>query len=252
MNAEDEQREELEVLQSIYPDELKVLSDTHFQIRIKLDTPSTREHTLLLDVRYPAEYPEVIPQLDVEIAEDLPDEEDDEDYDDDDDYESNYADYDDSSDDEDTKAAKKALNMSETVEFSKSDLKKLHDKLIEEATVQIGIPMVFALATQLKDDAEQLWKESLDRMQAEYDRQLLEREAQEQKKFNGTPVTVESFSAWRSKFREEMKFEEQLKQKFDAMHQGKLTGREIFEKGLAKEADDEESALTEAVKKVAI
>ena len=112
MNAEDEQREEVEVLQSIYPDELVVISDSHYKIRIKLDTPSTRVHTLALDVRYPATYPEVIPDLDVELAEDIEEEYDEDDEDDDDDYD-NYQ-IDDDDEDEDTKRVKEALNMSET------------------------------------------------------------------------------------------------------------------------------------------
>lgn len=227
MDPLEEQAQELEVLESIYPDELEKYSDTHFSIKVKLDTSSTRIHVLELDVKYPEAYPEVVPELDITVAED-----EEEEYDSDDDN------GDDSEDDEDTKAAKKALNMSETIDFDRDSLAKLKQKLFDEAEIQIGIPMVFALATQLKDDAEQLFEEILNQKQTEYDQQLLIREREEQKKFNGTPVTKETYNEWRLKFREEMRFEEKLEEKFRMMHMGKYTGREIFEKGLAKEEDE--------------
>lgn len=228
MDPLEEQTQELEVLESIYPDELEKFTETHFSIKIKLDTSSNRVHVLELDIKYPPEYPEVVPELDITVAED-----EEEEYDSDDDNNGE-----DSEDDEETKAAKKALNMSETIDFDGERLQKLKEKLEEEAEIQIGIPMIFALASQLKDDAEQLFEEMLSQSQEDYDKQLLIREKAEQKKFNGTPVTKETFTEWSLKFKDEMKFEEKLAEKFRLMHMGKYTGREIFEKGLAKEEDE--------------
>ncbi|RLV89981.1 Protein GIR2 [Spathaspora sp. JA1] len=242
MDPAEEQQQELEVLESIYPDELTVISPTHFVIRVQLDTPSQRKHFLDLIVRYPPTYPEVIPNLDLEIPEDISDDEADEDDDEEDE------------DDDDVKAMKLALNMAEIIEFTRNELALLLTKLNEEAELNIGMPSVFALTTQLKDEAEALFNQILETRQKEYEREREEREREEQKKFIGTKVTKESFLEWRAKFRSEMKFDEIDKQRFQQMHQGKLTGREIFEKGLAGAEDEDEDEVTavEGVKKLAI
>lgn len=135
MDPQEEQQLELEVLESIYPDELTKYSPTHFSIKLSLDTPSNRKHRLLLDVRYPAEYPEVVPELDIIIPEEEEEEI-----------------SDDESDDENENETKLMLNLSETIEFESQDINQLVSKLIEEADLQVGMPSVFALATQLKDE----------------------------------------------------------------------------------------------------
>lgn len=224
MDPLEEQQLEIEVLESIYPDELQKYSDTHFSIKLTLDTPTNRKHRVLLDVKYPAEYPEVIPELDVIIPEE--EEEEEEELDDDDD---------DSDNDADTNLM---LNLSETVFFEREDLSQLVDKLIEEANIQIGIPSVFALASQLKEEAEILFQNKVDQAQKKYDEESLAREMEDQKKFHGTKVTKDSWNEWRSGFRKEMKVEETDLDNFNKMHNGKLSGREIFEKGLAGDDDD--------------
>ncbi|EGW30057.1 uncharacterized protein SPAPADRAFT_63673, partial [Spathaspora passalidarum NRRL Y-27907] len=191
MDPAEEQQQELEVLESIYPDELTVISPTHFIIRVQLDTPSQRKHYLDLIVRYPPTYPEVIPNLDLEIPE-ISEEEEDSDDDDEDE------------DDDDTKAIKLALNMAEVIEFTRDELALLLSKLNEEAELNIGMPSVFALTTQLKDEAEALFVQILETRQKEYEREREEREREEQKKFIGTKVTKESYLEWRDKFRAEM------------------------------------------------
>lgn len=62
MNKE-EQLQEIEILQAIYPEELFLHSDTSYTIALQLNTEP--EVQLLVDVEYPLEYPEVIPTLDV-------------------------------------------------------------------------------------------------------------------------------------------------------------------------------------------
>jgi hypothetical protein len=233
MDPVEEQAQELEVLESIYPDELDRISDTHFTITIDLDTPSDRKHSLQLTIRYPETYPEVIPELDLDsITEEV-------------DLEADY----DSEDDEQTIASKRAINLAETVEFSKEDLHVLTSKLVEEANMQIGIPMIFALVTQLKDDAEALFTQNLNLKQTQYNKKREEQDMLEQKKFQGTPVTKESFGKWRSEFRKEMNIEGKTAERFKLMHNGKLSGKEIFEQGLA---GDEEDELSENVKSMTV
>ena len=60
------------------------------------------------------------------------------------------------------------------------------------------------------------------------------------KKFHGTKVTKQLWLNWRNNFRKEMKYELYDKQRFENMHKGKLTGKQIFEKGLANQNDDDE------------
>lgn len=227
MDPLDEQQQEIEVLQSIYPDELELLSPSHFTISIALDAPSDRKHWALLEVRYPPNYPEEVPQLDVLtlVEED-----------------------DDSELELDLDGEEKFVSLSEQIEFDKQDISTLVSKLNEEAELNLGMPSIFALAALLKDEAELLFQSKLDAAQAKYDRELLAREAEEQKKFHGTKVTKELYAEWRQQFRSEMEIEKKDAQRFAKMHNGKMTGREIFEKGLAVEADDDVADLADAVK----
>ncbi|CUM46073.1 uncharacterized protein AC631_03364 [Debaryomyces fabryi] len=236
MDPQEEQQLELEVLESIYPDELTKYSPTHFSIKLSLDTPSERKHRLLLDVKYPAEYPEVVPDLNIII----PEEEEEEEI------------SDEESDEENENETKLMLNLSETIEFDSNDVDQLVSKLIEEANLQVGMPSVFALTTQLKDEAEILFQNKLEQTQKKYDEDSLAREMEEQKKFHGTKVTKESWNEWRNKFREEMKIAERDLENFNKMHNGKLSGREIFEKGLAGDDEDILNDITDNVKNVSV
>jgi len=77
-------------------------------------------------------------------------------------------------------------------------------------------------------------------MEVERLKKLEIEEAKEQEKFKGTPVTKESFNAWRLKFRAEMGLDKE-KERIN----GRYTGREIFDKGLYKEEDEEEEEEAE-------
>lgn len=218
------------MLESIYPDELTVLSPTNFAVKVALDTVSDRKHRLLLHVTYPPTYPEVVPLLSIEI----PDAEEDEDEDDEED-----------DDDDDN-----VVHLSEEIFFDRDDTRILLGKINEEAELNIGMPSVFALITQLKDEAEALFQQKLDHEQKKHDDEMKKREIEEQKKFNGTKVTKESWAAWRTRFRAEMRIEEKDVERMNKMHNGKLTGKEIFEQGLA--GDEDLLELQEEVKKVTV
>lgn len=232
MDHGEEQQMELEFLEYMYPDELTKYTDTHYAIRIKLDTASDRSHIVSLDIRYPGEYPEVVPSFAIEYAQDG---------DGDDESAEEYGD-DESDDDEETRAAKRALNLPEYIEFDNAAFAHLHSKLAEEAETQLGLPMVDALINRLKEEAEAYFEATLATQQKHHDRRQRELEREEQKKFNGTPVTKESFAEWRVRFRAELDLEGQQKRRFDNMHQGKMSGRETFERGLAGNEDDDELA----------
>lgn len=225
MDYKEEQQQEIEILQSIYPDELEVISETQFTITLLLDTQSERKHRIILKVKYPETYPEVAPDLEVKRGEV-------------EEVEDEYADSDeDEEDGDDDDDQPKLVLISEQVNFENEDLTQLRNILIEEAEEQIGIPSIFALASTLKDKAEEIFEKRVNQKQKEYDDELLAKEREEQKKFIGTKVTKESFEEWRLKFRKELGMDERLKKRNELLHHGKLSGKEIFEKGLA--GDDE-------------
>ena len=205
------------MLESIYPDELVKESDTRFSITIALDTNTTRGHRALLEVQYLEEYPETAPTLTVTVDADEDDDEDDDDDDDD---------------------LNQVRDLAEEIVLDRDDVKQLEAQLAEEVEMNLGMPMVFALATKLKDDAELRFTQKVAAAQAQYDREIMEREKKEQQKFIGTPVTKELFAEWRAKFRKEMKIDERDQLHFQQMHQGKMLGKEVFEKGLAGDDDD--------------
>lgn len=186
----------------------------------------------MLDVKYTPTYPEEVPKLNVTVdSEELPV----------------------PSDDEDDDADKsKLVHLSEQIELGKLDATSLTKRLEEEAELNIGIPSVFALAALLKDEAEALFQAKLDAAQKKYEDELLAKEAEEQKKFFGTPVNKDTYSDWRAKFRKEMRIEELDRLRFEKMHNGKMTGREIFEKGLAGNEEDEFDDVAESMQKVTV
>ncbi|KLU83615.1 RWD domain-containing protein, partial [Magnaporthiopsis poae ATCC 64411] len=66
----EEQVEEREVLESIFPDEITDISETEFRVSITLDVPGEDDGeaeppVLLLTVQYPEEYPDKPPRLDL-------------------------------------------------------------------------------------------------------------------------------------------------------------------------------------------
>ncbi|KAI3406529.2 GIR2 [Candida oxycetoniae] len=253
MDPVEEQAQEIEILQSIYPDELEFLNDsqTQFQIRVDLDLQSDRKHSFYLIVKYPATYPEVTPNLSIEIAAQQGDEEEEVSQQ----QHANLSDGDES--DEDSKNIQLALHMAETIDFTKEDLNKLLGKLNDEAQVNIGMPSIFTLVSVLKDEAECLFQQKLDFANQQFERKRKELEKIEQKKFQGTKVTKESWLEWRNKFREEMRFDKIDERKKFEMHGGRLTGKEIFERGLAGNEDDveeneQEEKLADGVGKIAV
>ena len=66
----EEQQEEREVLDSIFPEEILDISETEYRITIKLEASQesgeeSEDPTIILNVRYPEAYPDVAPILDI-------------------------------------------------------------------------------------------------------------------------------------------------------------------------------------------
>ena len=183
----DEQKEEREVLQSIFPDEIAGsppqstqvyacltsdldISETSFRISIVLDVQDLSDDppeapVILLNVTYPEAYPDVGPYLDITSP---------------------------------PNATKHPLI---DVAEDKGTLLEVLEPTIEES---LGMAMVFTLVTTLKEAAEMLIE---DRQQAAEDVRAIEKRKEEEvenRKFHGTAVTKESFLDWRANFKKEM------------------------------------------------
>lgn len=238
MDYKEEQSQELEILESIYPDELQLLNDTktRFSINIALDTESETNHAVKLEVVYPETYPDVVPELDIVegecdnshlridyFAQDKEQDEQDEEEDD------NFA------------GSKKLVNLVERIRFNRADYLKLLGMLKIEAEENIGMPSIFSLASSLKDHAEELFIEKFEFEEGQILKAREEREVLEQAKFNGTKVTTESFNKWRLTFRKEFGMDKRLNERYKEMHDGKLTGKEIWDRGLASGVDNDDN-----------
>ena len=124
--------------------------------------------------------------------------------------------------------------------------------------------MVFTLVTTVKDEAELLISERQKAVQAERDMEAAAAEAEENRKFEGTKVTREVYLEWSRKFKEEMadikrKAEEQKeaeeKKKRGSKEEKKMTGRELWEKGIATrnyEDEDDGVDVMEGVSKLKV
>ncbi|KAH0287944.1 RWD repeat domain-containing protein [Aureobasidium namibiae CBS 147.97] len=227
----EEQTEEREVLDSIFPDEITDISETEYRVSILLevtedDDSTTEPPTLILSVSYPEDYPDVAPRLDLSAPPNAP--------------------------------KHKHLDIQD-------DKTKLLDGLTETIEENLGMAMIFTLVTTLKDEAESLILQRQQAVQAEKDAAIAEAEAEENRKFEGTKVTIETYLDWSRRFKEEMaeakkKAEEQReaeeKKKKGAKEEKKMTGRELWESGIATRAfvdeDDDGADALEAMKKLKV
>lgn len=115
--------------------------------------------------------------------------------------------------------------------------------------------MVFTLVSTLKDGAELLISERQAAAQAIKDGAAAQAEEEENRKFHGTAVTRESFLEWRARFRKEMEEEENKKReekeaedkRRKAKADDRLTGRQLWEKGLVGKVDEDEDEGPDAL-----
>ncbi|GAD99373.1 conserved hypothetical protein [Paecilomyces variotii No. 5] len=212
----DDQVEEREVLSSIFPDEITDISDTSYRILITLDPPENYETEaespiLFLQVSYPEAYPDVAPDLEI--------------------------------------AAPPNASKHPLLDLQE-DRARLLDTLQPTIEENLGMAMVFTLVSALKEAAEQLMAERSNAVQAQKEMEIAKAEEEENRKFQGTLVTRERFLEWREKFMKELEEEEQRKleekeaeekkKKPSAREEKKLTGRQLWERGLAGKGDYDE------------
>ncbi|KAK0323479.1 Protein gir2 [Friedmanniomyces endolithicus] len=211
----EEQAEEREVLDSIFPDEIQDVSASEYRVSIALDMQKpdedeTPDPVILLNIRYPEAYPDEAPRLDITQPPNAP----------------RYDHLD--------------------IQNDKARLLEALAPTIEES---MGMAMVFALVSALKDAAELLVSERLGAIQAVKDVESAKAEEEENRKFEGEKVTRESFLAWREGFQREMaeeaarrvaEVEAEEKKKRGAREERKLTGKQLWQRGLAGNTVEEE------------
>ncbi|KAI9782966.1 MAG: hypothetical protein M1839_004441 [Geoglossum umbratile] len=217
--GQEEQIEEREVLGSIFPDEIADISETAFRISIALDIPNDDDTgveppLMLLHVTYTENYPDDAPILDLSLPPSAP----------------------------------KYLYLDVP-----SDKAHLLATLTPTITENLGMQMIFTLVSALKESTEALIADRQAAVRAAQEAQRLKLEEEENRKFHGTPVTRESFLAWRNGFRKEME-EDEARRRAEAegdekkKKQGQvireerkaMTGKELWEKGLVGKIDEDE------------
>ncbi|KIW85748.1 hypothetical protein Z517_01140 [Fonsecaea pedrosoi CBS 271.37] len=226
MGIED-QREEREVLESIFPDEITDLSDTSYRISITLDLPSEGHGedpdppVLLLNVTYPEAYPDVGPHLDITSPPNAP------------------------------------KHPQLDVAVDKAQLLDALQPTIEDS---LGMAMVFTLVTTLKEAAEVLISDRIRQAEEVKEIEIREKEEVENRKFHGTLVNRDRFLEWRDKFRKELEEKERRareeeeaedkKKKGGKVEEKRLTGKQLWERGLVGKGDDEDVDGEDAVSAV--
>merc|ERR1712117_81417 len=104
----------------------------------------------------------------------------------------------------------------------------LREKVAEVAEENLGMAMVFTIVSE----AIQWLGETQDRLKEEGDGRIKkikdEADAEEQRKLEGTKVTIESFLAWKAEFDREMREKKGKELEKQEKKSKKKTGRELF------------------------
>lgn len=187
------------------------------------DEPS-EPPTLILHVRYPDDYPDEAPMLDLSPPQ----------------------------------------NASPYPYFSvAADKEKLLKGLEDTIQENMGMAMIFTVVTTLKEEAEQLVAERKEIAAKAHEEVMLAAEREENKKFHGTPVNPETFMKWREGFLKEMEEKAQREEeerlaelkKARVKEPIKLTGKQLWERGLVgkiDEGDDDESIPLDQIEKLKV
>lgn len=185
---QEEQHNEIEALESIYPEELTVISEEPyhcFQMVInsqEIEYEGTScQATCVLQFTYTEKYPEEALLVEVESFENLDDEQ----------------------------------------------VEKILDLINEQMEENLGMAMVFTLVSAAMERMSELVEESIQQKEDEKERKKREHEEAERKKFEGTLVTIESFLAWKADFDAEIA-SKKGKVVVLKGPKVKLTGKELF------------------------
>ncbi|GIY06596.1 RWD domain-containing protein 1 [Caerostris darwini] len=160
----EEQRNEIEALESIYSNELKIVSDDpEYSFTVDIKTESLKHDpddymAVSLKFTYVPTYPDEAPIMEIAESENLSDQ-----------------------------------DMEELVEFLQSKTEE-----------NLGMVMVYTLVSEASEWLnKKLVTSSSEKKEAE-ERRIREAEEEERNRFDGVRVTVESFMSWKAKFDQEV------------------------------------------------
>ncbi|XP_063613680.1 RWD domain-containing protein 1-like [Penaeus indicus] len=196
----EEQNNEIEALESIYPEEFEIIDiePRHkFRITVKsegsdpYDEIQTLPATIILNFEYTPTYPDEPPVMEVIAVENIEEEE----------------------------------------------LDDLRTKLNEQCEENLGMVMVFTLVSYSLEWLTTHMEGIALSTKEELERKKKEQEEIDRKKFEGTRVTVETFLAWKAKFDAEMQALRSEKDREDEKNK-KPTGKELFMKDVTLNESD--------------
>ncbi|XP_032219420.2 RWD domain-containing protein 1 [Nematostella vectensis] len=186
---EEEQRHEIEAIESIYPEEFTIISESaphSFQIHLESSCEDKEDNTIItvsvqLQFTFVEKYPDEAPVVEVTSSEGLEDD----------------------------------------------DINQLTELLVQQSEENLGMVMVFTLVSCAQEKLEEIAEGIKKHRQEERIRKQKEVEEAEKRKFTGTPVSKESFAAWKMKF--DLEMAEKNKGKTVVVTKSKITGRKLFE-----------------------
>ncbi|EDO46739.1 predicted protein, partial [Nematostella vectensis] len=189
---EEEQRHEIEAIESIYPEEFTIISESaphSFQIHLESSCEDKEDNTIItvsvqLQFTFVEKYPDEPPVVEVTSSEGLEDD----------------------------------------------DINQLTELLVQQSEENLGMVMVFTLVSCAQEKLEEIAEGIKKHRQEERIRKQKEVEEAEKRKFTGTPVSKESFAAWKMKF--DLEMAEKNKGKTVSQHAFCsliLAGRKLFE-----------------------
>ena len=126
---------------------------------------------------------------------------------------------------------KPSLKIIDSNNLEEDELAELLDNLNQKIDESLGTVMTFMLVSEVVEWLSSRAEREANAIEREKQRKLDELEAEEKRKCEGTPVTVESFMIWKAKFDAEMlrlRLEEAKSRAATGAPKG-LTGREMFE-----------------------
>ncbi|XP_031559626.1 RWD domain-containing protein 1-like [Actinia tenebrosa] len=187
----EEQHNELEALESIYPEEFSIISNEDpicFKMCIKAFNEKTED------------FPEIVAKVDIQFT-----------------YVENYPD------------AIPLIEVSSNEILTDENVQELEELMLKEAEENLGMVMVFTLVSSAQEKLQEFVDNIKKGMEEEKRRREKEEEEREKKKFTGTPVTKENFLEWREKFNAEMSEMKKKTRNVLLIPKSKITGRELFE-----------------------
>ncbi|KAJ2359338.1 rwd domain-containing protein [Coemansia erecta] len=170
----EEQANEIEILQSIYPTEFEEHStDPHkFSITVAVEEDDVRPCTLQLTVTYTAKYPDELPDFTIDVL--------------------------DNDGDDDA-----VLGETDAI-LDTSDIGDLSTQTRAMCEESLGMAMVFSMASNLREIAAQRLVEKTTHLKQLREQRIQKEIEIEQAKFVGTPVTRANFDEWKLAFDREM------------------------------------------------